>query len=105
MAHLRTVHFDIITDFVKVNGDIMPSEDDDDDIRHTLIEKRHHADGYIDYHGCSVLIFHQCHVDSVLFIVDRLFQIKHSFPGGTFHDIRMLHIHEDIHQSTNISST
>ncbi|CAF1498670.1 unnamed protein product [Rotaria sordida] len=84
MSHLHTFIFDIVTENVMGNQLLRPSVDD---IRRTFIEKGHCVDCYIDYHYNSI---GRCHVYSLPFNMERIYNITHKFPGGMFMNVRVL---------------
>ncbi|CAF4477034.1 unnamed protein product [Rotaria sp. Silwood2] len=91
MPHLHTFTFDIVTDFVTINQQFKPSSDD---IRRTFIEKGYHVDCYVEYNDCSG---GRCHVYSLPFSMERINYITHSFPGGMFMNVRVLHMCNHFH--------
>jgi hypothetical protein len=87
MPHLVKFCFDIVT-HVTISGQVNPSSDD---VRRTFIERGHHVDCYIDYFKYRS---DRRHVYSVPFNMNRIFAIKHSFPGGNFINVRILCIND-----------
>ena len=74
MPYLHTFHFDIVTEHVNQQQ----FKTTPDDIRRTFIERGHNVDCYFDYeYGIG-----RCHVYSLPFHIDRMYQITSSFPGG-----------------------
>lgn len=92
MSHLHTFIFDIVTEHVKINGQHKPSVDD---IRCTFTQRGFQVDCYIDYG--NFFNTDRCHVYSLPFNMERMLYITHSFPGGMFMNIRILHMRDCYH--------
>ncbi|CAF4461548.1 unnamed protein product [Rotaria sp. Silwood2] len=76
MPHLHTFHFDIVTEYVRMNEQqLKPTPDD---IRRTFTERGYHVDCYIDY---GFYNSRRCHVYSIPFDNERMCHITHGFPG------------------------
>ncbi|CAF3908703.1 unnamed protein product [Rotaria sordida] len=86
MPHLHTFIFNIVTDFVRINQQLKPSSDD---IRRTFIEKGYHVDCSVEYNDAKG---GRCHVYSLPFNIERIRYITHSFSGGMFMNVRVLHM-------------
>ncbi|CAF1247349.1 unnamed protein product, partial [Rotaria sordida] len=86
MPHLHTFAFNIVTDFVRINQQFKPSSDD---IRRTFIEKGYHVDCSVEYNDFKG---GRCHVYSLSFNIERIRYITHSFSGGMFMNVRVLHM-------------
>ncbi|CAF1356093.1 unnamed protein product [Rotaria sordida] len=91
MPHLQTFTFDIVTDIVRNNQQFKPSSDD---IQGTFIEKGYHVDCYVDYDDITL---DRCHVYSLPFNMKHIHDITHSFPGGMFMNVRVLHMFDHSH--------
>ncbi|CAF1377813.1 unnamed protein product [Rotaria sordida] len=86
MPRLHTFHFDIATEYVSINE--QQPNPTPDDIRRTFTERGYHVDCYIDY---GIYNSGRCHVYSSSFDMERMCHITHSFPGGMFINVRVLH--------------
>ncbi|CAF3903582.1 unnamed protein product [Rotaria sp. Silwood1] len=91
MPHLHTFTFDFVTNIVRNNQQFKPSSDD---IQRTFIEKGYHVDCYVDYDDS---ITDRCHVYSLPFNMKHIHYITHSFPGGMFMNVRVLHMFDHSH--------
>ncbi|CAF3263786.1 unnamed protein product [Rotaria sp. Silwood2] len=92
MPHLHTFHFDIVTEYVRMNEQqLKPTPDD---IRRTFTERGYHVDCYIDY---GFYNSRRCHVYSIPFDNERMCHITHGFPGGMFINVRILRMKDDFY--------
>jgi hypothetical protein len=88
MPHLHTFIFSIITKNVKGDQELLRSSDD---IRRTFIERGYHVDCYID---CYSRELNQCHVYSLPFTMEYMFNVSNNFPGGLFMSVRKLQLYD-----------
>jgi hypothetical protein len=88
MSQLRTFIFDIVTEEVMINEEILPSSDD---IRRTFIQRGYHVDCYIDYCPNEGS---RCHIYSLPYIMDCLHYISNNFPGGVFMTVRRVNLYD-----------
>ncbi|CAF3344928.1 unnamed protein product [Rotaria sp. Silwood2] len=91
MPHLHTFTFDIVTDILRNNQQFKPSTDD---IQRTFIEKGYHVHCYVDCHDFNT---GRCHVYSLPFNMKHIHYITHSFPGGMFMNVRVVHMFDLSH--------
>jgi hypothetical protein len=92
MLHLHTFHFDIVTEYVSIDG--KQPKPTPDDIRRTFIARGYHVDCYIDYQFYNS---GRCHVYSLPFQMERICHITHSFPGAMFINVRVLRMKDYDH--------
>jgi hypothetical protein len=92
LPHLHTFHFNIITEFVRINQ--QQPKPTPDDIRRTFIERGYNVDCYIDYEFYNL---GRCHVYSLPFHMEFLYHISHNFSGGMFINVRVLYMKDNHH--------
>jgi len=86
MPYLHTFIFDIVTEYVVIEEDQLPTYDD---IRRPLVEKGHNTDCYIDYDPAVII---RCHLYSVPLDMHQMHFISNNFPGGLFIHVRILRL-------------
>ena len=77
MSHLHTFIFDIVTEFVTIDIELLPTVDN---VRRPLIESGYHIGCYIDY----CIGVGRCHIYSLPFTLKFMRNVTNNFPGGLF---------------------
>jgi hypothetical protein len=88
MSHLRTFNFDIATEHVIMDKELLPTSDD---VRHRLIQRGYNVDCYIDY---NIDGKGRCHFYSLPFTMERMHSLTNNFRGGLFMNVRKLSVSE-----------
>ncbi|CAF1530911.1 unnamed protein product [Rotaria sp. Silwood1] len=82
MSHLHTFIFNIITDSVIIDEELLPTPDH---VVRPLIEKGYNVKCYTDY--CTINKG-QCHIYSLPFTLECMYMFTNKFPGGLFVNVR-----------------
>jgi hypothetical protein len=91
MSYLQTFIFNIVTGFVTMAEELLPTLDD---IRRPLIEKGFNVNCYTDY---DEIYKCQCHIYSLPFTIDCMHIYSNKFHGGLFRTVRYLYIQDFVH--------
>jgi len=86
LSYLHTFIFNIITEFVTMDEELLPTADD---VGRALIQKGYKVSCYTDYNGfCQG----QCHIYSLPFTLDCMHTHSNKFHGGLFMTVRYLYV-------------
>jgi hypothetical protein len=88
MSYLKTFIFNIITDFVRMNEELLPTLDD---IGRPLIQRGFNVKCYTDY---NEFYMSQCHIYSLPFTIEWMNIHSSKFHGGLFTTVRYLYVQE-----------
>jgi len=91
MSHLHTFIFNIISQNVTINEELLPTPDD---VEHELLERGYCVDCYTDY---NVLSRGKCHIYSLPFTMDSMHIHSSKFSGGLFLTVRNLYLRNFVH--------
>jgi len=90
LSHLHTFIFDIVTENVPIDKELLPTSDD---VRRALIQRGYHVDCYIDYYIGDK---GRCHIYSLPFTMEQMHIVTNNFPGGLFMSVRKLCVNDSL---------
>jgi hypothetical protein len=82
MSHLHTFIFDIITQGIIMDKELLQTPDD---VGRALIQRGHNVECYTDY---CIVDRGQCHIYSLPFTMEHMHRFTNKFPGGLFMSVR-----------------